>query len=373
MRVPRNAASFYPAEPLMNVQPSYCRLLLGLSLGLSFAACERARATTTTCIPDGDIAGLQAALSAAASNGDDDLIQLQIGHYSMPSAFVLDFPSAEAHSLTIEGGYSPNFGNACGMPPASPDARLTVLDRGLWKLHLATGAASITLRGLTLQNASSADATHAPIEIDADAAATGTIALENAMLIGNSSAGTSAIYFSAGQGAISVQNSLLASNVTLAPINPIRFRSVRNSSFCVSLVNSTFAGNVAAQPSVYVLHPNCLAIAANDIFWGNATSDVVFSNLAGAYLVSDDLSAPNDATGTQSFDILSANPVFDADFSIQASSPLRDRGNPGGVGSVFSPGLFDVTGQVRASPAGLPDIGAFENTDVILINGFELP
>jgi hypothetical protein len=222
----------------------------------------------------------------------------------MPSGFVLDFPSAEAHSLTIEGGYSPNFGNDCGTPPASPDARLTVLDRGLWRLHLATGAESITLRGLTLQNTSSADPTLAPIEIDADAAATGTIALENAMLIGNSSLGTSAIHLSAGQGAVSVQNSLLASNVTLAAINPIRFRSVRNGSFCVSIVNSTFAGNVSAQPSVYVINPSCLTIAANDIFWGNATSDVVFSNLAGTYLVSDDLSAIADATGTQSFDVL---------------------------------------------------------------------
>jgi hypothetical protein len=343
-------------------------------LGLASVAYRDARAMTTTCISDGDIAGLQSALGAAASNGDDDLIQLQIGMYSMPSGFVLDFPSAEAHSLTIEGGYSPNFGNDCGTPPASPDARLTVLDRGLWRLHLATGAEAVTLRGLTLQNTSSADPTLAPIEIDADAAATGTIALENAMLIGNSSFGTSAIHLSAGQGAISVQNSLLASNVTLAAINPIRFRSVRNGSFCVSIVNSTFAGNVSAQPSVYVINPSCLAIAANDIFWGNATSDVVFSNLAGTYLVSDDLSALNDATGTQSFDVLSTNPMFNPDFSLQALSPLRDKGSLGGGGvSVFSPGLFDVAGQTRISPAGLPDIGAFENNDVIFMNGFELP
>jgi hypothetical protein len=194
------------------------------------------------------------------------------------------------------------------------------------------------------------------------------------MLIGNSSLGSSAIYLSAGQGAISVQNSLLASNVTLAAINPIRFRSVRNGSFCVSIVNSTFAGNVSAQPSVYVMNPSCLTIAANDIFWGSAASDVVFSNLAGTYLVSDDLSAPTDANGTQSFDVLSVNPMFNPDFSLQALSPLRDKGSLGGGGvSIFSPGLFDVAGQTRIWPAGFPDIGAFENNDVIFITDFELP
>lgn len=355
----------------MTIQPHCCTALLA---GLSLAACGYVHATTTTCISEGDIAGLQSALNAAATNGDDDLIQLEAGNYSMPSGFVLAFPSTEAHSLTIEGGYSPFFGNDCGLAPATPDARATVLDRGLWRLHLATGAPSITLRSVTIRNTSSADPALAPVQIDADAAASGTIEVENAMLLGNSSAGTSAIYFSAGQGAIDIHNSLLASNVSLAAINPIRFRSVKNGSFCISIVNSTFAGNVAAQPSVYVINPSCLAIAANDIFWGSAASDVVFSNLAGTYLVSDDLSAPGDAGGTQSFDVVSVDPMFSADFSLLARSPLRNKGNSGGGGvSVFTPGPFDVEGKDRAYPAGLPDIGAFENLDVIFIDDFELP
>jgi hypothetical protein len=362
----------------MSFQPTFrCtsrrlrRTIVAAFVCLSVGTCEHALALTTTCISEEDIVGLQAALSAAAGNGDDDLIQLQIGHYSMPSGFVLDFPSAEAHGLTIEGGYSPNFGNDCGTPPASPDARLTVLDQGLWRLHLASGAPSITLRGLTLQNTWSGDPTLAPIQIDADAAATGSIAIENAMLIGNSSVGTSAIYISAAKGAISLQNSLFVSNVTFAAINPIRFRSVRNGSLCASIVNSTFADNVSAQPSVYVISPNCLAVAANDIFWGNAASDVVFSNPAETYLLSDDLSAIGDAMGTQAFDVVSINPMFNADFSLQDFSPLRDKGNPGGVGSLFTPGSFDVEGKERVHPAGLPDIGAFEITDVIFADDFE--
>jgi hypothetical protein len=65
--------------------------------------------------------------------------------------------------------------------------------------------------------------------------------------------------------------------------------------------------------------------------------------------------------------------MFNPDFSLQALSPLRDKGSLGGGAAAFSPGLFDVAGQTRVYPAGLPDIGAFENNDVIFINDFELP
>ncbi|MET0232976.1 MAG: hypothetical protein ABW186_18750, partial [Rhodanobacteraceae bacterium] len=92
-----------------------------------------------------------------------------------------------------------------------------------------------------------------------------------------------------------------------------------------------------------------------------------------AYLVSDDLSASSDANGTQSFDVLSIDPMFNADFSLQNLSPLRNKGNPGDGAAIFSPGLFDVAGEARVYPAGLPDIGAFENMEVIFIDGFELP
>jgi hypothetical protein len=141
---------------------------------------------------------------------------------------------------------------------------------------------------------------------------------------------------------------------------------------CASIVNSTFAGNVAAQPSLYVINPNCLAIAANEIVWGSAASDVVFSNPAGTYLLSDDLSALGDATGAQAFDVVSVDPMFNPDFSLQDFSRLRDKGNPGGGASLFTPGLFDVEGKERIHPAGLPDIGAFEITDMIFAGDFEL-
>ena len=52
----------------------------------------------------GDIAGLQAALAAAAVNGQDDIILLQRGSYDMPSSFALKYyPNAETKDLEISG------------------------------------------------------------------------------------------------------------------------------------------------------------------------------------------------------------------------------------------------------------------------------
>jgi hypothetical protein len=363
MRALVRACAKVPSNPLR-------RAARVSSVMLAFAACHAARAATF-CITDGDIASLQSALATAASNGEDDLLELQIGDYPMGANFLLDYPSVEARALTIEGGYSENFGNACGTPPASPDARLTVLDGGLWRLHLAAGAGSIALKGLTVQGTFGTDAIHAPVEISADPGATGTITTENTMFLGNASTMTSAINFSAAQGAISVQNSVFASNVTFAAINPVRFRSVRNGSLCATLVNSTFAGNLSNLPALYLITPNCSAVAANDIFWANLPGGgIAFANAPGVYLIADDLADLNEATGTQAAGLLSVDPLFDVAFSLQDYSPLRDKGNIGG--GVFSPGMFDVGGQPRIYHAELPDIGAFEIQDVIFASSLDV-
>jgi len=56
----------------------------------------------TFCIKDAQ--GMKAALSLAQANGEDDVIQLQAGDYT-PSAARFSYPSDEAHSLTLAGGY----------------------------------------------------------------------------------------------------------------------------------------------------------------------------------------------------------------------------------------------------------------------------
>ena len=93
-------------------------------------------------------AELQAALTAAASNGEDDTIQIVQGTYN--GNFV--YASTEANNLTVEGGYTE------GCASREIDPANTVLDGGGTDMVLALvsqGAANFTLEGLTLQNGAS--------------------------------------------------------------------------------------------------------------------------------------------------------------------------------------------------------------------------
>ncbi|MET0232137.1 MAG: hypothetical protein ABW186_14480 [Rhodanobacteraceae bacterium] len=350
---------------------SFCALHASrVALAVLVCAGWNAAGAATLCVTNGDVAGLQSALATAAGNGEDDLIELQQGQYPMPSNFVLSYQAVtEHHDITIEGGYSASFGNDCATPPASPDARNTVLDGGLWRLHLAPGVGSLKLKSVTLQSTFSVDAAHAPIEIGADINSTGNIAIENVIFLNNGSSTAPAVYLLAGSAAVFVQNSLFAGNVTFGQSNAVLIGSRRLSAFGDLIVNSTFSGNASSLPALDVYTPNSSAIVANDILWGNTGGDVVFSNPPSSYVLNDDFGDLLEAGGTQSANLVSVDPLFKPDFSLDDLSPLRDKGNTGSA--IFSPGLFDVAGLPRVYHNEKPDIGAFEIQDVIFASGVD--
>ena len=92
---------------------------------------------------------LQAALSTAASNGEDDIIRIVQGTYD--GNFV--YASTEGNSLTVEGGYT----GGCTSRVVNPEN--TVLDGGGIDTVLALasqGVAKFFVIGLTLQNGNTA-------------------------------------------------------------------------------------------------------------------------------------------------------------------------------------------------------------------------
>jgi hypothetical protein len=338
-------------------------LLLAFTASQCYAA--------TYCITAGDVVGLQTALADAANNSEDDVIELQSGYYPMPSNFLLWYEAvSEFHDLTIEGGYGDNLGNPCGSPPAAPDPRLTVLDGGLFRVHLAGGAGSFTLKSVTVQNTFSTDPADPPVEIGGYPNSTGNVTIQNSMFIGNGSTAKAAVYLFTSQGALSIYNSVFATNVSFSSESPVRLGSQRtNGSICALIVNSTFTGNAAAVPAVDLQTPMCSLIAASDIFWGNsASADVYIAYPDSTYTLNDDFGDVADAANTHAANLLSVDPLFNPDYSLRDLSPLRDKGNSGGP--IFSPGTFDVVGNARtAGPS--PDIGAFEIQDVIFAHGFD--
>ena len=94
---------------------------------------------------------LQTALTTAASNGEDDTIQIVQGTYSGNFTYA----SYEANSLTVEGGYT----SGCASQVIAPAN--TVLDGGGTDTVLALvsqGAANFSVEGLTLQNGNTSTA-----------------------------------------------------------------------------------------------------------------------------------------------------------------------------------------------------------------------
>lgn len=98
-------------------------------------------------------AELQAALTTAAGNGEDDTIKIVQGTYD--GNFIYD--SYEANSLTVEGGYTEECTSRT-IDPAN-----TVLDGGNLDMVLAlvsNGAAGFSIEGLTLKNGKTSTSEH---------------------------------------------------------------------------------------------------------------------------------------------------------------------------------------------------------------------
>ena len=97
----------------------------------------------TFCV--NDEAELKAALTTAASNGEDDIIQIIQGTYN--GNFV--YASTEENSLTVEGGYTEDCASRT-IDPAN-----TISDGGRIDTVLALvsqEAANFSVEGITLQN-----------------------------------------------------------------------------------------------------------------------------------------------------------------------------------------------------------------------------
>jgi hypothetical protein len=342
-------------------------LLRGIFLWLGVSGSGHA---ATICVQANDGLGLQSALAVAATNGEDDLIQLQGGQYDMPSNFPLEYyPNLQQNDLTIEGGYADFFGNPCGLAPSTPDARQTVLNGGQLKLTMPGGAGSITLKAITISNMVNSNQQSIPVSIGGLAGSTGNVSIYNVIFEGNGSSTNEAIFLSAIGGFIRVQNSIFLENYSFAGVNPIDIVNFSTSgNLCLEVINSTFTSNAASRSAVKLRAPMCQSLLANDILWGNSGGDIDISYPATTILVNDDLGDLAEAAGTQSSALLSIDPMFYPDASLKDLSPLRDAGNDGGF--VFSPGPYDVVGNQRVYGSH-PDIGAFEIQDVIFAHGFD--
>ena len=317
------------------------------------------------CVVAGDVTGLQAALDVAAHNNEDDVLMLQTGYFDVPSSAQLTYYPTDQHDLTIAGGYSEFQNDPCG-GLISNDARLTTIHGGKTiHLYLPTGTGSISVRTLTIAGVFDPTSFTA-VSIAGTANTSGTVRVSNAVFSGNVSVASVAIFL-ASASSILIENSLFDNNATLSGQPSIEATVYRqDNALCMGIVHTTFVGNISTSRNVQVENDSCMALLVNDIFWGNPGGDLDLASSANVANV--DLTDISDLDGATISNVLTLNPLFNADYSLRDFSPLRDAGLTAGF--IFENGNFDVFGNPRIQN-DRPDIGATEISDVIFAHPFD--
>jgi parallel beta helix pectate lyase-like protein len=322
---------------------SWSRTALGASLCSCIWAASPA-AGATFCVATRD--ELQAALTEAGSNAQDDSVLVVQGTYGGQ----LITSIGEAHVLAIEGGYVPGCGSRT-VDPAN-----TILDGGTAGVVLAlayTAKANITVNGVTVRNG-----------------------------IHGSGPG-SGLYIATGGGDVTITNSVLSANagdaalkVYGARIATIGASVLKNNSQAVSLsaqtlllTNNTFDGNadgVSADgvSADGVSSQGNSATVSNNTFHNNGGICLNLYSSAPTFTITGNLFENNSCqvfyNNTASSSIFTSN-TFDSNFGANAS-----------VIRIISPRYFSASANIFRNNAQKTSAGAIlllNAASVVIIEG----
>ena len=345
------------------------RLVLFFMLALGCAASAGA---ATFCAHNA--AEIQADLTAAQANGEDDLINVVSGNYPLSSTLMFD--SSEAHGIAIAG----SFDDAqCAQDSLNLAGDGTVLDgqHTVRPLFIANPNGSVILQALTVVAGSATNGSSGGGAIIAGCAGcvidyntffgnrvsntnaqggalliNGTVSLEFAdnLFFGNRGTKVGGVVLNFGNGTGIVKNNTITANIT----------------------------DTLSDPGGLLLKGGMQYQMSNNIVWNNAApggSD--FGVLSTNTRIANDIGVvmAGSTAGTVSAE-LSVDPMFlDCGFlcfgfEIDGNSPLVNAGNDAPGGIPFT--AFDLAGKARYIGKHI-DIGAFESSDPIFDNGFQSP
>ena len=329
-------------------------------LAAALLAAASPAVAATFCV--GTSGQLQNALTTAASNVENDTIQIRVGTYQAPAGGFV-FASTELQSLTIRGGYVSIRGGGCSATNQNPAATVLVGDAQdpvlslfhsmsfsnttplLFRVErlLLTGGS----RGLSFLNYSS----------------TQRVRLEVQRTIFANNAGSGAVLHV--HGPVRFVNNMAYGNQggdLIAGGVYVRARSA-SSADGVEIIHNTITANGSPLDDAAGLQvdTSMLTDIYNNILWGNDGIDLRLVNSTSVvYLQFNDLGS---LAGTADFPASNWNvdPEFvdpaQDDYHLSTTSPVRDTGKlnpPGGLPAI------DFENDPRPTGFVLPDLGADE-------------
>jgi hypothetical protein len=330
--------------------------MLGGALGVA----SLANAATTVCVTD--VAGLQAALSAAEGNTTTTVIEVARGTYNLSGA-ALTFTSSAAGQgqLDITGGYSADCSTIIENPA------LTIIDGdSLSGVLSLTSTAGISVRYLTIQNGLKAQ----NAGLDVTVSGGGIIIDYNIFRNNRATDERSALAASiGGSGNMHIDGNLIVDNTANSNVGGGEVDNLGTGSTYITnntIANNTITGTLFNGYGGLFVYGSTSPNVSNNIFWGNTNLD--FDSTSNPVLVDNDYGTigGNQSSNTGA---LNVDPQFSSssNFHLLPSSPLLGAGTLSPAGGLPT---IDVEGHPR-SYNGFVDMGAYERGDVIFANNFD--
>jgi hypothetical protein len=297
------------------------------------------------------------ALSLAQDNGEDDVIDVEVGDYLLGGELDYLATPTETHGLYIYGGWGPNCLAHAGSGSSVLDGQNSV------RVLYVAAQGDVSISGLTFQHANAANYAGGALNLTGPAGA--LLAVDYNVFVDDHAASNQAgAVHMQSAGTMEFRNNLVVANSGTESV-------LIGSDGIADVNNNTVVGNQLAAHAglgALVLSGSGASYVANNILWGNEGNDV-YEQSANVYFYNNDVGARDGFAPAGDSNGLSVDPQFNGILSVKPGpkSPLVNAGfdTPyGGFGNV------DLAGTQRLIGKHV-DIGAYES-DVLFRSGFEL-
>lgn len=354
--------------------PIGCIAAFALSLTSNSAIAAEFCVTTST--------ELQQAFMMAASNGQADTIKIETGTYTGGGgAVAFAYSTSQNSSLNVSGGWVSNPPQLCVRQIPSPGA--TVLSgsnaREVLKLNGSPGSSGVlSISNLTVRDGLSSQP-GAGLNIGGGGGFVGNIVMTRVIVERNAGeiGGGLAFYT---EGIVNIRNNMFLLN--RCSTSNCAISGTANASDPTTA--RVFFGNNTIVGSQCTSGSSCTATGArfggsaravfyNNVFAANSNGDIDLFSFSGGSVdlyYNNVVSITGTAPATTVGNIAYANPQFldllNDDLRPTLTSPLRNAGT-----DQFVLQSTDLAGEPRINE-GRVDIGAYENSDRIFADAFEL-